>query len=91
MNYHTFRDGSACLSYQVDNDGKQWPIPHRRIEWNEEEYFVRNRQVRERCFEACNALKLAFELNERPQDIKSFVGMLKLSRLWKSMYLFLIF
>ena len=69
-----FREGSACHSYQVDKNGKQWPIPHRRIEWTEEEYFVRNRQVRERCFEVCNALKLALQLNQEPQNVKYFMG-----------------
>ena len=59
----------------MDKNGKQWPIPHRRIEWTEEEYFVRNRQVRERCFEVCNALKLAFQLNQEPQNVKYFMGM----------------
>ena len=44
------------------------------LEWTEEEYFVRNKQVRERSFEACNALKLAFQLNENPQKIKNFIG-----------------
>jgi len=67
------REGSACHSYQVDKNGKQWPIPHRRIEWTEEEYFVRNRQVRERCFEVCNALKLALKLNEEPENVKYFI------------------
>lgn len=57
------RDGSACLSYHIDKSGKKWPIPHRRIEWTEEEYFVRNRQVRERSHEACQTLDLAYALN----------------------------
>ena len=75
--YFYFREGSACHSYQVDKNGKQWPIPHRRIEWTEEEYFVRNRQVRERCFEVCNALKLALKLNEEPENVKYFLGNVK--------------
>ena len=33
------------------------------MEWSEEEYFVRNRQVRERCFEACQTLTWALTLN----------------------------
>ena len=70
-----FREGSACHSYQVDTKGKKWPIPHRRIEWTEEEYSVRNRQVRERCFEVSNALKLALKLNEEPENVKYFMGM----------------
>ena len=61
----------------MDKNGKQWPIPHRRIEWTEEEYFVRNRQVRERCFEVCNALKLALKLNEEPENVKYFIGNVK--------------
>ena len=60
---NNFRDGSACLSYHIDAAGKKWPIPHRRVEWSEEEYFVRSRQVRERSFEACQTLNLAFDLN----------------------------
>ena len=62
------RDGSACLSYTFDKNGKKWAIPHRRIELNEEEYFVRNRQVRERCHEALQAMDLAFTLNNSEQS-----------------------
>jgi len=58
------RDGSACLSYTFDKSGKKWAIQHKRVELHEEEYFVRNRQVRERCHEALQAMDLAFSLNE---------------------------
>ncbi len=68
------RDGSACLSYHIDPSGKKWAIPHRRIEWSEEEYFVRNRQLRERCHEVCQALNLATLLNDEPEKCENFEG-----------------
>ena len=70
----SFRDGSACLSYSIDKNGQKWSIPHRRVEWNEDEYFVRNRQVRERAYEATQALELGLALNSKPGDLKKVLG-----------------
>jgi len=66
------RDGSACLSYHFDKSGKKFAVNHRRIELTEEEYFVRNRQVRERSHEALQALDLAFSLNKSEQPHNNF-------------------
>ena len=58
-----FRDGSACLSYNFDEKGTKIPVYHRRVEHSDDEYSVRNAQVRQRCQEACQALDLALTLN----------------------------
>ena len=60
------QDGSACLSYQIDNAGQKWKIPHRRIEVHENEYFVRHGQVQQRSLEVVQALELGLNLNSHP-------------------------
>ena len=74
-NWYIFcRDGSACFSYSLDKNGQKWSIPHKRVEWNEDEYFVRNRQVRERAYEATQALELGLALNSKPTELKKLSG-----------------
>ena len=42
------------------------------LEFNEDEYFIRNRQVRERAYEATQALELGLTLNSKPEELKGF-------------------
>ena len=64
------RDRSACLSYSIDKTGQKWAVAHQRINFNEDEYFIRNRQVRERAYEATQALELGLTMNSRPEKLK---------------------
>ena len=40
-----YRDGSGCLSFYQDKGHRLW-IQHRRIDHGDDEYLIRNKQVR---------------------------------------------
>ena len=57
------RDGSACHSrYRLDGETKE--IPHLLLKPSEDEYTIRNKQVKQRATEVSRALDILIKLNE---------------------------
>ena len=70
--YFLLRDGSACLSYHLDSSVRR-DVPHRRVSSGEDEYAVRNGQVRHRAREVSRTLDLVASLVQGGSKINNLL------------------